>query len=299
MSNKILYGSNHYQKRESILFAIILSILFLYSIFIFGFHVLLVALVSYATMFGVEFVFQKTRKKEVGFSVLYLPMIFTLLLPPTIPLWIVFVGAFFISFFGKGIFGGDTKYVIHPVVAGMLFITISFPTFLGPSWLDPVTNDVVVTTSINSFNAGTLDISLWDTLSGLTAGAIGTTSRLVIILLAGGLFFFKLVDYKIVLSYLGSTLLFTLLIGLILGNDISQFYMSILVGNVLFVSVFVATDPPTTPLYPGGKIFYGIGLGLLTVLIRVFSAFPEGALFAVVIMNAVAPLFDQGGDDNE
>ena len=293
------YGSNHYSKNQSILFASILGLLFVYSLFIFGISMIFVALTSYATMFVVEYIFQRLRKKELGTSIYYLPMVFTLLLPPTIPLWIVFVGAFFISFFGKGVFGGNNSYVIHPVVAGMLFISISFPTFLGPSWIDPLTGDIVSTTPMIAYNNGTLDVPLWDLLNGNTAGAIGETSRLVIILLTGGLFFLKLVDYRIVLSYLGSTILFTLLFDLVGGNDVSDVYMSIFVGNVLFVSVFVATDPPTVPLFSIGKVLYGLGLGLLTVLIRLYSAFPEGALFAVVIMNAVAPLFDNGGAENE
>jgi Na+-translocating ferredoxin:NAD+ oxidoreductase RnfD subunit len=95
---------------------------------------------------------------------------------------------------------------------------------------------------------------------------------------------------------IGFTALFTLLDG----NFNSDFILSIFVGNVLFVAMFVAVDPPTIPLFNRGRILYGIGLGLFTVLIRLYSAFPEGALFAVIIMNAVGPLFDnEAGDLDE
>ncbi len=299
MAKKQVYATMNYTKKESIIFTIALGTLFISGIYVFGLSIVYIALVSYATMFFVEFIFQRSTKKKIGTSIYYLPLIYVLLLPSTIPLWIVFVGAFFISFFGKGVFGGNNSYVIHPVVVGILFITISFPAFLGANWIDPITNETITNTPIIYYNFSNLSTSLWYLLNGFTPGAIGVTSRLLILILAFFLMIGRITDFKIVISYLVSTILFTYILGTSKGIEIDTIYLSIFVGNVLFVSIFVATDPPTIPLYLKGKILYGIGLGFLTVLIRLYSAFPEGALFAVVIMNAVSPLLDKVGVKDE
>lgn len=297
--NQQLKVAQSFSKKDSIIIAVALFPLLISGAVVFGSSVFLIALVSYSAMFVVEYIFQRIRKKPLGYTILFLPLIFTLLLPPTLPLWIVFVGAFFISFFGKGIFGGDAHYVIHPVIAGILFITISFPTFLNANWIDPNTLETTTLTPMIAFNNGSLTDGIWSLLNGFSVGTVGETSRLLIVLIGIVLVVLKVVDYKIILSYLGSILLFTYLFHLVTNSTDTNLYLSLLVGNVLFVSVFVATDLPTIPLQMRGRILYGVGLGLITVLIRMFSAFPEGSLFAIIIMNAVSPLLDQGGEQHE
>lgn len=285
--------------RNLTILAIALGVLLFASAFIFNFYVLLVAMVSIAVALLVELLFSKVRKLPFDNFWFITPLIFTLLLPPSVPLWIAGVGSLFGYFFGKSIFGGRGRTVFNPALVGILFVTISFPQFISTAWLDPVTGVIGTQTPLSLLNraAGgsvTFTYTLSELLMGSTPGAIGETFRLGILILGVALMALKVIDWRIPLGVLATVFGVTLLGYYIFPNTFANPYYSLFVGSVLFAAFFVATEPVSAPQRPWGRLLYGVGIGLLIVLIRNFGTFPEGTVFAIILMNAVGALFDSG-----
>ena len=269
-------------KRNVTIMTIALSVLVLASTIIFGYQVLVVAAVSLVTALLVELMFSKGRKLEFDGAWMIYPLLLTLLIPSTLELkhvWMVAVGSAFGTFFGKGIFGGSGKYVFNPALVGLLFVTISFPAYF-PTML------------VRANQVGT-DYTLMQMLIGDAPGALGETLRLGIIILGLVLIGLKVIDWKIPLTILLSVFVFTQL-GVWFGFDgfPNSAFNSLFVGNLVLVSFFVATDETTAPLFPWGRVLFGVGIAFITVIIRFFATFPEGTMFAIILMSAVAPLID-------
>jgi H+/Na+-translocating ferredoxin:NAD+ oxidoreductase subunit D len=268
-------------KRNVMIMTIALSILVLSSTFIFGYQVLLVAAISLVAAFLVELMFHKGRKIDFDGAWMIFPLLLTLLIPSTLEIkyfWMVAVGSAFGTFFGKGIFGGSGKYVFNPALVGLLFITVSFPQFF-PTML------------VRANEVGTT-YSVVDMLLGSTPGALGETFRLGILILGIVLIYLKVIDWKIPLSIIGGVFVITFVGRLIDSSVFPIAFNSLFVGNLLLVSFFLASDPVTAPIYDWGKVLYGLGIAAITVLIRYFATYPEGTMFAIILMSAVAPLID-------
>lgn len=279
--------------KNMLIFTGALTILLGVATYIFGLYVLLIALVSLTVSISVEFVFAKIRKKKIGTSFMVTPLVFAMLLPPTIPLWIAGVGALFGTFFGKAIFGGHGKNIFNPALVGILFITISFPAFMNTMWLNPETDIVSTATPLNTLNRGIpFTFETQDLLLGNVPGTLGETFRIGILVLGMLLIFLKVIDWRTPVFYLGSVFLFTFVGEWLAPDAFVDPFLSMIVGGLLFGAFFVATDPVTSPIHGTGRMIYGIGLGVLTVVIRNFAAFPEGVTFSVIIMNAIAPIID-------
>lgn len=281
--------------RNLLLVSIALGVLLLASAFIFGFYVLLVGLVSVIIAGLVELLFSRVRKIEFDQFWFVTPLVFTLLLPPSVPLWIAGVGSAFGYFFGKSIFGGAGKTVFNPALVGILFVTISFPQFISTAWLDPVTNIVGTSTPLGALNAGgSFPYTLSDLLFGMTPGSIGETFRIGILILGVALIALRAIDWKIPVGILGTVFLVTLVGYYVYPDGFANPYYTLFTGSILFAAFFVATEPVSAPATPAGKWYYAVGIGLLVVLIRNFATFPEGTVFAIVLMNVVGTLFDSG-----
>ncbi len=281
--------------RNLILISIALGLLLIAGIYIFGFYVLLVSIVAIIIAGFVELIFAMIRKLPFDNFWFITPLVMTLLLPPTVPLWIAGVGSFFGYFFGKSIFGGAGKNIFNPALVGILFVTISFPQFLSTSWLDPVTGVVGTQTPLSLLHSGQAFTYSWESLLyGETPGAIGETFRIGIIGLGLILMLVKAIDWKIPLSLLSTVFIVTLIGYYVYPDGFANPFYSLFTGSLMLVAFFVATEPVTSPLSNRSKAIYGIGIGLLVVLIRNFGTFPEGTVFAVILMNAVGALLDSG-----
>ncbi|MFW6320065.1 MAG: RnfABCDGE type electron transport complex subunit D [Bacillota bacterium] len=284
--------SNALSQKNLLVFTGFLGILLLVSTYIFGLYVLAMAVVSYAAALVVESLFAKFRKKPLDKAWMVTPMVLVLLLPPDLPLWMVAVGSSFGVLFGKSLFGGFGKNVFNPAIVGLLFITISFPRFLNTMWLNPRTGDVDTAASINLFNANELNFDFLDLFIGNVPGSLGTTFRLGILILGVILILLKIIDWRIPVFYLGTILAASYLADITGIASYGNPFLSIMVGSVMFAAFFVATDHITGPIDKRAKIVYAIGLGIITFIIRAFGTFAEGVVFAVILMNAIAPLID-------
>lgn len=279
--------------------------LYLFSIFLFGWRVLLVLAVSLISAFAGELFIMRMingDKAKVTEAALVTAALFTLTLPPAIPLWIVMVGTLFGIIFGKAIFGGFGKNVFNPALVGRAFIYVSFPVQMTIQWQKPFAGfpggllhwsggvDMVteVTPMIN-LNVNGIAANLSNLLIGNISGSMGETSALLIILAGVYLVYTKTASWKIMASVAGSGLVFSILFQMMGATTVSPMF-ALLSGGFLFGTVFMATDPVSAPMKDSAKIIYGILIGFITIVIRTFSLFTEGMMFAILIANSFAPL---------
>jgi RnfABCDGE-type electron transport complex D subunit len=258
----------------------------------FGWHVLAMILTSYVVGGVIEVLFALIRRKEIEEGFLVTGLIFPLILPPTAPLWVVAVGIAFGVFFGKEVFGGTGRNIFNPALVGRIFITIAFPQIMSATWRSPFSDAITTATPLSVYRSAQTTVPYLELLLGQVAGSTGEVFRIGIIAGAVLLMMTRVSSWRVTLSYLGSVALFAL-IGHTLGpGTFAPPLFQLLAGGVLFGAVFMATDPVTSPATKSGKLIFGTGCGIITVLIRTFSGFTEGVMFSIVIMNAFAPLID-------
>lgn len=262
------------------------------SVYFWGFKVVAIILVSYTFGGLAEVAFAMARKKEIHEGFLVTGLIFPLILPPTIPLWMVAVGVMFGVVFGKEVFGGTGRNIFNPAIVGRIFLTIAFPKMMTTYWQMPFMDAITSATPLAVFKNQGIIPPYTDLLFGYSAGCIGETFRIGIIL--GGLFliFTKIVDWRIPLAYLGTVALFPWLSNHLIHTSFAPPLFQLFSGGLLFGAFFMATDPVTSPFTRPGRWIAGILLGILTVLIRGISGYVEGVMFSILLVNAFTPLID-------
>ena len=270
-----------------------LVVLLLISAFIYSFYVVILGLVAILTALVVEYAFAYFRKKPFEMTGMFVtPLILTLLMPPELPLYMVVIGSFFSVFFGKMIFGGLGKNLFNPALVGYLFLIITFPVELTTQYIVPGSDLFTSATLLRDRSFGFSIANVTDILLGEYAGTIGNTFKLAVLILGVVLLILKISDWRIPVSILVSMVVFTFIFDAIYPDKFHDAFMSIFVGGALFAAFFVATDPVSAPFTHWGKVIYGVGIALITVVIRGLAAFPEGFIFAIIIMNAIAPMID-------
>lgn len=201
------------------------------------------------------------------------------ILTPLLPLWMAVIGAFLAIFVGKHVFGGIGQNSFNPALVGRAALLAAFPLYMT-QWILPI-DSLAGATSLVTGEGSYLMLFL-----GRIGGCIGETSALAIIL--GGLYLLYRghISWHIPTAYLGSTAL----ISALLGTDP---LFAVLAGGVAYGAIFMATDMVTTPMTPKGQLVFGLGCGLITVIIREFGGLPEGVMYSILIMNALTPLIDK------
>lgn len=276
----------------------------LWANFWFGFQkVIPIVAVSYISGLAVEFIFAQYRKHEVNEGFLVTGMLIPLLMPVTIPLWIVAVSTSVCVVFVKEAFGGTGMNVFNPALMTRAFIFFAYPAKISGdlvwTWANSDKAVDTITGATPLANAASDNIakipSLYDLFFGFIPGSIGETSKFAILIGAVILIITGVASLRIMLSTIAGGVVMTLIFNAIGANA----YMTIdpltqiLMGGFLFGAVFMATDPVTGSQTPTGKIIYGFLIGLFAIMIRVFNpAYPEGMMLAVLLMNMFAPLID-------
>jgi Na(+)-translocating NADH:ubiquinone oxidoreductase B subunit len=276
------------------------------SVYFFGWRVLAMLVVSYAAGGVVEVLFGVIRKEEINEGFLVTGFIFPLILPPGLPLWMVAVGVVFGVVVGKEIFGGTGRNPFNPALVGRVFLAIGYPAAMGTRWIEPLLapwgrlnvafalrapDAVSSATPLAQAKGGAL-APFFDLLVGGTLGSAGETSAIAIVLgglvlLAMGIASWRTV-VAILVSFTGLAALFQVLVP---GSPPVWFHL--LSGGILFGAFFMATDPVSGPVTTAAKWPYGLLIGASTILIRTFSGYVEGAMFAILLGNIFAPLFDE------
>lgn len=291
-------------KRYMIMVVFALLPTLLAAIYFYGWRVLTIVIVSYTFGGITEVLFAIFRKKKIDEGFLVTGMIFPLILPPTIPLWVVAVGVVFGVFFGKEVFGGTGRNIFNPAIVGRAFIATSFPLLLTNFWQKPLNSGAggFMQYQIDTVTSATplilqklgevVPYSYGDLLFGNTPGTIGETFRIGVIIGGILLIMARITDWRIPVSYLSSVFLFAGLGYLVFPGQVAPPIFQLLSGGLLFVAFFMATDPITSPFTRTGAWIFGIGLGFLTVLIRGFTGYVEGTMFSIILMNGLTPLID-------
>ena len=266
-------------------------------------------MIFFSYVFGIttEWIFAIVKKDEIHEGIFVTCMIYPLILPPTIPLWMLVVGIVFGVFFGKEVFGGTGRNIFNPALVGRLFITIAFPFYMSSNYVDPlvsrgnflitdfsaIPDAITSATPLTFLKAGEpMVYSTWQLLMGAAPGSMGETFRLGLII--GGIFLMitKVSSWRIPVSYIGTVLALSSIGHMFMPETIAAPVYQILTGGLLFGAFFMATDPVSSTYTKAGKVVFGIGLGLFTVLIRSFSGYTEGVMFSIILMNAFGPLID-------
>ena len=260
------------------------------AVVLFGLNALIVIAVCVITAVAGEAIFNLLIKKEqtVGdLSAVVTGLILALNLPSNIPLWQAAVGSLFAIVIVKGIFGGLGKNIVNPAIAARVFMLIAFGSMTAavfPEGMDSASGATPLSDLANDKAVDLMDLFL-----GKCGGALGETCALA--LLIGGVYLIvrKVITWHIPVAFIGTTFLFTLALE---GGNLETTLAWVLSGGLMIGAFFMATDYVTSPSTAKGKIIFGIGAGVITVLIRFFGGYPEGVSFAILLMNIVNPYID-------
>ena len=280
--------------------AVVVSVLF------YGWSELLVLGVSVASCVLLEYLITKYLLRKtctVGdYSAVVTGILLALNLPATTPWWIVFIGAVVAIGVAKMTFGGLGQNLFNPAIVGRVFLLISFPAqmtdwtrpqgFIGGG-LDALSGATPLGLAKEGGVAAVADLDYLDMLFYNIGGSAGELSAIAII--AGFIYLLarRVIRPYITLSILVTVALFSDIFWMIDPATYTDPVFNLLTGGVLLGSVFMATDYVTSPMSNVGGIIYGVGIGVITMLIRYFGAYPEGMSFAILIMNSVVPLINK------
>lgn len=272
------------------------------SVWLYGPRVVVLTAVSLALGVLTEYLYEKRRNGKVSEAVLVTATLFALSLPPAAPVWIAAVGIVFAVFTAKMIYGGFGRNIYNPAIAGRLFVYISFATVLGRSFI-PHGNfglgagtllgrpEVLsAATPLAVWRSGG-DVPVLNLLTGLRDGSAGESSALLIAAAAVYLIWTKTASWRIIVSEVAAGGVLALALHFA-GVKAALPPASLLAGSFLFVAVFMGTDPVSAPKKPASHWIYGALIGITAIVIRTFSAFPEGTSFAVFVGNTFASMID-------
>ena len=266
------------------------------SLYFFRLQALGVILASVAGCVVTEYLFQKLRKKPIeirDYSALLTGLLLALVLPPALPLWMAFLGGAFAIAFGKEIFGGLGHNIFNPALLARAFLMAAFPVALT-TWNAPVTLDAMTTaTPLGLAKFSQTSTPYLHLFLGNTGGCIGETSALALIIGFIYLLYRKIIDYRIPVAYIATAAVFALITHLIAPGKYMGPIFHVLAGGLLIGAVFMATDPVTSPVTSKGRWIFGIGCGLVTMVIRLWGGLPEGVMYSILLMNACTPLINR------
>ena len=237
-----------------------------------------------------EFIWEKLMHKPItvnDFSAVVTGLLLALNLPPTLPWWMGVVGAVFAIIVVKQLFGGLGQNFMNPALAARCFLLICFTGRMTYFVYDGVTGP----TPLANLKAGEA-VNTMDMLFGFTRGTIGETSVIAIMIGAMFLILMGVIDLRIPGSYIVSFVVFIVLFG---GHGLDAQYITahLCGGGLMLGAWFMATDYVTSPITSSGKIIYGICMGLLTGLFRLFGGSAEGVSYAIIISNLLVPLIEK------
>jgi electron transport complex protein RnfD len=279
------------------------------AVYFFGLAALWVLLLATLGCLVVEAVCQRLMGQAVTVSdgsAVVTGILLALNLPPTSPWWLTLLGAVIAIAIGKQVYGGLGANPFNPALVARVALLISFPvqmtTWSAPAPLGSGQDLVTSATPLGEWKSavlltGKLPVaphgSTLDYLLGSMPGCIGEVSALAIALGALYLFWRKVLTWHIPVSYLGSVVLLAGAFWLADPGRYPDPVFHLLTGGLMLGAFYMATDMVTSPVTPAGMVLFGVGCGVLTVLIRLFGGYPEGVSFAILLMNAATPLIDR------
>ena len=285
------------------------------ALWYFGISAALVIAVSIAGAVLAEWLFapRATRGASLKDSTGILTgLLLALTLPPGLPLWMAFLGGFVSIAFGKVIWGGLGHNLFNPALVGRAFLLATFPIAmttwvpaLPESFFDVYPSNLALpfmqvqvdavssATPLGMFKFQQEVTPLFELAFGKIGGSLGETSG--VLLLLGGIYLWlrRDLDWRIPVSILLTVMIFSACLNLFNAERFPDPLFSVFSGGLLLGAIYMATDPVSSPITPKGAWIFGIGVGVLVMLIRVFGGLPEGVMYAILLMNAATPLIDR------
>jgi electron transport complex protein RnfD len=287
-----------------------------FSIYAFGLNALMILTMAVTSCVLTEHFLCKLSQKEStvsDWSAVITGLLYGLTLPPTLPLWMAFIGGVFAIALGKFVFGGLGYNVFNPALVGRALLQAAFPvamttwmpafsenrfSTLSPSVLTfplmtPETDGLSGATPLSAFKFDGITADTPDLIFGSVSGSLGETSALVIIL--GGLYLIirNMMNWRIPVSILGTVFLLSWALFLTDNVTFPAPELMLFSGGLMLGAVFMATDMVASPLTTAGVIAYGIIIGVLVVVIRIWGGLPEGVMYAILLANALSPHIDK------
>ncbi|MBO2526288.1 MAG: Na+-transporting NADH:ubiquinone oxidoreductase subunit D [Bacteroidetes bacterium] len=312
-------GSPHVHGTETvkkIMWSVVIALLpaLAVSVFYFGLPVLILTLVSIATCLLTEYLIQRFMLKGnvsiTDGSAVITGLLLAFNVPANLPIWILMIGAFVAIAIAKMPFGGLGKNPFNPALVGRVFLLISFPvqmtTWPKPTPIWNLGADVITgPTPLGILKEGVKNgqavgdlmtemPSYVDLLFGQMGGSFGEVSAIALLIGAMFLLIRKVITWEIPVSFLLTAFLFSGIFYLVDPSTYANPCFHLVTGGLMLGACFMATDMVTSPTSRWGMIVFGVGCGLLTIIIRLFGAYPEGVSFAILIMNAFVPLINKG-----
>lgn len=274
------------------------------SVYFFGWRVLAVILLTNLVGFLTEYAFARPRNEPVTSAVFVTATLLALSLPPALPFWMAVVGVVFAVTFGKMVFGGFGKNIFNPALTGRAFLYVSFGGYMTALWHEPVSGpwggwaayaaDAVTGATPGMALKTGAEIPFLPLLLGNTGGVMGGTCAILVI--AGGTYLLwkKAANHRIVVSGLLGFLATQTLLWAVGPARAADPIRALFAGSFLFGIFFYATDPVSASRTNEGRWLYGAFIGIMSAVISVFSAWPAGTMFAILLANMFVPITDYG-----
>lgn len=274
----------------------------LVGFYFFGLGALIVTLTAVASCVLVEYLIQKFILKEqpsiLDGSAALTGLLLAMNLPSNIPVWMIIVGSVVAIGIAKMSFGGLGNNPFNPALVGRVFLLISFPVEMttwprpvpfSTAYLDAETAPTVLSMIKENFGEmpGTMDMFL-----GNMGGSMGEISAVALLIGLVYMLVRKIISWHIPVSILATVFIFAGILNWANPEAYASPVIHLFSGGLMLGAVFMATDYVTSPMNPRGMLVYGVGIGIITVVIRAFGAYPEGVSFAILIMNAFTPLIN-------
>ncbi len=306
MNNKLIVSpSPHVHSGDSIeknMYGVLIALIpaFLVAVYVFRLDALIITALSVLFCVGFEYLIArfilKREPSVLDGSAIITGVLLPFNVPSNLPVWILALGALFSIGVVKMSFGGLGNNIFNPAIAGRIFLLISFPAQMT-TWPAPgvgTTTDAITSATVLSnlrFNPDSLP-AIKDMFLGFEGGSIGEMSALALLLGLAYLLWRRIITWHIPVSIILSVALFTGILHLF--NPVPAFdpIIHLFSGGLMLGAIFMATDYVTSPMTKPGMLIYGVGIGLITVSIRLWGAYPEGVSFAILLMNAFTPLIN-------
>ncbi|TDQ00131.1 electron transport complex protein RnfD [Halanaerobium saccharolyticum] len=291
MNNELIVTSSpHVRSQDSvkkIMWSVVLALLpaVFAAVYFFKARALSVILAAVVGAVLTEYIFQRVRNKKIMIkdgSAVVTGLLLALTLPPSIPLWTAFFGSVVAIGLGKQVFGGIGQNPFNPALVGRAFLTASYPVLMTTWTVDGVSS----ATPLSQMKMEGIATDTWNLFVGQIGGSLGETSALALLLGFSYLLYKGYVNWRIPLAMVGTVFLGTFAFG-------SDPIFHLFAGGLMLGALFMATDMVSSPTTKLGRWIFGLGAGLLVVIIRLWAGYPEGVMYSILLMNTAVPLINR------
>ncbi len=291
MNNELIVTSSpHVRAQDSvkkIMWSVVIALLpaVFAAVYFFKARAISVVLTAIVGAVLTEYIFQKIRNKKITIedgSAVVTGLLLALTLPPSIPLWTAFFGSVVAIGLGKQVFGGIGQNPFNPALVGRAFLTAAYPVLMTTWTVDGVSS----ATPLSQMKMDGIATDTWNLFVGQIGGSLGETSALALLLGFSYLLYKGYVNWRIPLAMVGTVFLGTFAFG---ADPIFHLFA----GSLMLGALYMATDMVSTPTTKAGRWIFGIGAGILVVIIRLWGGYPEGVMYSILLMNTAVPLINR------